>query len=279
MASLAELHDGEVRGSREWVYSVAVALKPHCRQLPRTRIAAMSYRFDSHRRCYVSTEKGCPAGSVLSCWVETVMTTRQRLVNQKPNRSRPSAHPTISALRNAPARLCAVACIWTLSGCASGVEVVSPQVNQNGAYQMNAEELALDCRKLTGRMQIRILQVRSYSEKRATSGLAKGLQSSIVPVFGGTTQGMSPDEQYAIDRAQLEAYNKQLVAKGGASPTIWTLLSPRRTCGSRRCRPFPNRKCERTPVAMKLSDAPAQQAIGRAYQGAGKIAPVRPVSQ
>lgn len=79
---------------------------------------------------------------------------------------------------------------------------------------MSAEELALDCRKLTGRMQVRILQVRSYSEKRATSGLSKGLQSSIVPVFGGTTQGMSPDEQYAIDRAQLEAYNKQLVAKG-----------------------------------------------------------------
>lgn len=103
---------------------------------------------------------------------------------------------------------------WALSGCASSVEVVPPKVSQNGVYQLNAEELALDCRKLTGRMQIRILQVRSYSEKQPTSGLSKGLQSSITPVFGGTSQGMNPDAQYAVDRAQLEAYNRQLVAKG-----------------------------------------------------------------
>ncbi len=117
-------------------------------------------------------------------------------------------------LRFALAGIGAALASWSLSGCAGSVEVVPPQVSQNGVYQLNAEELALDCRKLTGRMQIRILQVRSYSEKQPTSGLSKGLQSSITPVFGGTGQGMNPDAQYAVDRAQLEAYNKQLVAKG-----------------------------------------------------------------
>ncbi len=112
------------------------------------------------------------------------------------------------------AGLVALGAALTQSGCASSVEVVPAKVSQNGVYQLNAEELALDCRKLTGRMQIRILQVRSYSEKQATSLVSKGLQSSIVPVFGGTSQGSNPDAQYATDRAQLEAYNKQLVAKG-----------------------------------------------------------------
>lgn len=82
-----------------------------------------------------------------------------------------------------------------------------------GGYQLTAEEQKYDCRKLTGQMQIRILQVRGYDSRKKSSMAARGLQSVTTPIFGGTKEGTDPDGQYRKDLAQLEAYNQQLEAK------------------------------------------------------------------
>jgi hypothetical protein len=86
------------------------------------------------------------------------------------------------------------------------------QVGPNG-YILTEEELKLDCKKLTGRMQVRILQIRDYDPNANTTGVARTMQQGAISVFGGSTHGMSPDATNARDRAVLEAYNRQLAAK------------------------------------------------------------------
>ena len=83
---------------------------------------------------------------------------------------------------------------------------------QGSGYQLSEEELKFDCKKLTGTMQIRILQMRDYDPSKKTSTVARSLQSLTTPIFGGTKEGVDPDGQYLKDRAMLEAYNRQLGA-------------------------------------------------------------------
>jgi hypothetical protein len=81
------------------------------------------------------------------------------------------------------------------------------------SYQLSEQELKYDCKKLTGTMQVRILQIRDYDSSKKTSALARSMQTVATPIWGGTTAGMDPDGQYRKDRAMLEAYNAQLAAK------------------------------------------------------------------
>ncbi len=67
---------------------------------------------------------------------------------------------------------------------------------QGSGYQLSEEELKFDCKKLTGTMQIRILQMRGYDTNKKTSTVARSLQSLTTPIFGGTKEGVDPDGQY-----------------------------------------------------------------------------------
>jgi hypothetical protein len=121
-------------------------------------------------------------------------------------------------------------------GCAqSGAQSLAPQVGQKApdtykpgqAYQLSKEELALDCKRLTGRMQIRILQARDASVRGGGTMAARGLQSVTTPIFGGTLHGADPAADFARDRAMLEAMNKQLAAKNCATFDLDAELQPR----------------------------------------------------
>ena len=83
-----------------------------------------------------------------------------------------------------------------------------------GGYVLSAGEQKLDCKQLTGRMQLRILEIRDYNERAQTSAFSRALQSGTERLFGGGKTGIDPGGQYTKDRAMLEAYNKQLAAKG-----------------------------------------------------------------
>ncbi len=80
-------------------------------------------------------------------------------------------------------------------------------------YQLSAQELGYSCKKLTGVMQVRILQARNYDPGSEPSAAARGMQSVATPIFGGTTVGIDPAGQHRRDLAMLEAYNSQLAAK------------------------------------------------------------------
>lgn len=91
-------------------------------------------------------------------------------------------------------------------------------VDASGTYRLSAEELAYDCKRLAGRMQVRLLEVRSYDPSKNGSALARTMQSATQPVVGmmlGNASGYSadPDKRHADDIAMLKAYNAQLAAK------------------------------------------------------------------
>jgi hypothetical protein len=83
----------------------------------------------------------------------------------------------------------------------------------DGTYLMSKDELALDCKKLTGRVMVRILQMRNYEIRNPTTTAARTTQQVVTPVFGGTSYGADPDADYRRDRALVEAYNKRLAEK------------------------------------------------------------------
>jgi hypothetical protein len=83
----------------------------------------------------------------------------------------------------------------------------------NDGYQLSDQEKKYGCKKLTGIMQVRILQIRDYDPDKKATMVARGLQSVATPIFGGTTTGINPDAQYRKERAMLEAYNARLAEK------------------------------------------------------------------
>jgi hypothetical protein len=129
------------------------------------------------------------------------------------------APPPAAASASAPpaASTSAPASARTTTAAASPPPVAAPaaMVTQiaGGEYQLSEQELKYDCKKLTGTMQIRIMQIRDYDPKKQTSAVARNAQALATPIWGGTTVGIDPDGQYRKDRAMLEAYNRRLVDK------------------------------------------------------------------
>lgn len=82
-----------------------------------------------------------------------------------------------------------------------------------GSYHMSKDELAMDCKRLTGKMQVRILQIRDYDPARNSSQIGRSLQALHAPLIGGSTVGSDPDARYRADRAMLTAYNHRLAEK------------------------------------------------------------------
>lgn len=110
----------------------------------------------------------------------------------------------------------------------------------NQSYQLSEDELKYDCKKLTGKMQVRLLQIRGYETRAKASSLARTTQAVATPIFGGTTEGMDPDGQYRKDRAMLEAYNHQLADKKCKTFDIDAELQ--RTDGTPEPMPLPGKK-------------------------------------
>jgi hypothetical protein len=131
--------------------------------------------------------------------------------------------------------------VLAFAGCASQGEVLGPtttasivpppsqtvsRLPSGTGYQLSGNELELDCRKLTGRMAVRIVQVRDFQTRRQTTALSRGVQSATKPIFGGSSEGIDPDGRYARDRGMLEAYNQRLAEKNCPNFDLETELSP-----------------------------------------------------
>lgn len=139
-------------------------------------------------------------------------------------------------MRSVPFQFMGVLAAGLLAGCGNGSEQSPPELLTSQAYaapaapaeyKLTPEEEQLDCKKLTGRMQVRILQIRDYTSRDKTSVASRSLQSAATPVFGGTTAGADPDQRYRQDRAVLEAYNRQLAAKNCKTFNLEVELQPK----------------------------------------------------
>ena len=113
---------------------------------------------------------------------------------------------------------------------ASLMPQIGPKVqarDANAAYQLSADELKLECKKLTGKMQVRLLQVRDQRERTLTSKAAQTIQATVVPVLGGSPVGANPGDDFKRDKAMLEAYNSRLAEKNCPTYNLETELQSR----------------------------------------------------
>jgi len=92
-------------------------------------------------------------------------------------------------------------------------EMAPPAEPATEAYELSKQELKYSCKKLTGVMQVRILQIRDYDPKKRASLAARGVQGIATPIWGGTTVGLDLEGQHRRDLAMLKAYNRRLAAK------------------------------------------------------------------
>lgn len=133
-------------------------------------------------------------------------------------------------LRTTVGIILVVACLAEFSGPASaakfpGSDKKKPAVSDSGTfdasgrYQLSEAEQKLDCKKLNGRVRIRLLQLRAeLSDKSQPTGASQALQTVTNPalklMFGGASgYGTDRASQLGRDRAVIEAYNQQLVVK------------------------------------------------------------------
>jgi len=86
-----------------------------------------------------------------------------------------------------------------------------------GTYRMSDTEKGLDCRKLTGSMQITISRMKDQAERPPPSGFSTTMKGTIAPLFGGSSYNADPQAEVARDRAKLTAYNQALREKGCAT--------------------------------------------------------------
>jgi hypothetical protein len=103
----------------------------------------------------------------------------------------------------------------------------APADTASGDYVLSANEQKLNCKQISGRMQVRILQVRDYNERMRASQVSRGLQSAFAGTFGNSSKGVDPDGSHAADLKMLRAYNQLLVAKGCKSYDLDSELQQR----------------------------------------------------
>lgn len=101
----------------------------------------------------------------------------------------------------------------------------SGDVRPDGEYEMSADEKAMDCKRLTGSMQITISRMRDPYIRMEPSAGARVAQSTATPVFGGSSVGADRERLNARERAKLEAYNRELATRNCKTLDIEAELS------------------------------------------------------
>jgi len=99
------------------------------------------------------------------------------------------------------------------------------QMTADGGYELSAAEKALNCRRITGRMQVRILQIRDRLDDQ--SGYAALVVRQLVSPFGAPAASQADRASItARDVAILKAYNAELAAKKCPTFDLETELAP-----------------------------------------------------
>ena len=129
-----------------------------------------------------------------------------------------------------PARSIAPAVFLVLAACSAAVPGYTPPPlkesasrlakplesgdMREGRYEMSSTEKAMDCKRITGSMQITMSRLRDGFVRQEPSAVASAAQSLGSPAFGGSAAGADRQAVYARERAKLDAYNDELAAKG-----------------------------------------------------------------
>jgi hypothetical protein len=95
-----------------------------------------------------------------------------------------------------------------------GQALESGDVGADGRYEMKGAEKQMDCKRLTGSIQIGITRLRDAIGREEPSAVSSNTQKLTTSVFGGSAKSADRQGVYARERAKLDAYNSELGAKG-----------------------------------------------------------------
>ena len=95
-----------------------------------------------------------------------------------------------------------------------GKALESGDVGAEGRYEMSATEKAMDCKRLTGSIQIVITRLRDPLGREAQSSASATAQKLTSPLYGSSAKTADRQAVYARERAKIDAYNGELAAKG-----------------------------------------------------------------
>ncbi|HVZ04504.1 hypothetical protein [Hyphomicrobium sp.] len=79
-------------------------------------------------------------------------------------------------------------------------------------WQPRLDDKKMNCKQLSGRVQVLILQLRGSSGQKKASGFSLGLHSAFASTVGTTATGSDPDSDNAADMRKLKDYNQRLIA-------------------------------------------------------------------
>jgi hypothetical protein len=97
---------------------------------------------------------------------------------------------------------------------ALGKPLESGDVSDAGRYEMSATEKAMDCKRMTGSMQISIRRLKDPLGREDPSAVSSAAEKVATPFYGSTGKTSDRAAIYARERAKLDAYNEELAAKG-----------------------------------------------------------------
>lgn len=177
--------------------------------------------------------------------------------------------------------------VWALAmiaACAAAApghsaEKISPAIIPNfslpdlsaasATYKLSTDEMAYDCKKLSGHIRVRIRQLRSTRADKKTSAVARSMQHAATPLVGGTLRGIDPDGDNARDLAMLKVYNGRLAVKSCPTYNLERLLAPGNTDD-----PLPDRVAKKPPAVLFKAAKPGP--VAPAAAPAPAPAPVKP---
>lgn len=96
------------------------------------------------------------------------------------------------------------------------------------AEPARAEDAEADCKRLAGKVQLRLLEVRSGMSPEESSIVSRSIQTAGTLV-GGSARGLDTSTSLAREVAELEAANKQLAERNCRSFDIAKALTGEET--------------------------------------------------
>jgi hypothetical protein len=148
-----------------------------------------------------------------------------------------TASPMLSAIKPHVGRGTSAACrsavmAFFLAGCGANLPIetgsqalATSNPSDAAAYVLTAQEQAMSCRNLTGRMQVMILEMRGPPPAASAISFGSALQNSFAALLPGAAAAPDPATQYAADRRRLAAYNNHLQTSGCASFDLTAALA------------------------------------------------------
>jgi hypothetical protein len=94
-----------------------------------------------------------------------------------------------------------------------GTALESGDVGAEGRYEMSAAEKAMDCKRLTGSIQIGIDRLKDPVGRQEPSAASSAAQKLASPLYGSSAKTTDRQAVYGRERAKLDAYNDELAAK------------------------------------------------------------------